>query len=105
MVGDGWLPQTDRAMALASLSSRIVVRRLALERPALHLVLLSDGTTNLDGMTKKPAAGGPAPASMSLAIRELRVVAGQVRAFTDPTGRVRFDLPPGPVDLTLRHGA
>jgi hypothetical protein len=66
---------------LPLLTRRIVVRRLVLDRPVLHLVLLPDGTTNFDGMMKPPAgaAAGAAPAQpMSLAIRELRLVGGQV---------------------------
>ncbi len=65
---------------LPLLSRRIVVRRLVLDQPALHLVLLPDGTTNFDGMMK-PAADPAAAQPMSLAIRELRVVAG--RALVD----------------------
>jgi hypothetical protein len=62
---------------LPLLARRIVVRRLVLERPALHLALLPDGTTNFDGMMK-PATGAAPAQPMSLAIRELRVVAGRV---------------------------
>jgi hypothetical protein len=63
----------------ALFSRRIVVRRLTLDRPSVHLVLRADGTTNLDGLMKagagrKPAAGG----GMSLAIRELRIDGGKV---------------------------
>jgi len=65
---------------LALLSRRIVVRRLVVDRAALHLVLRPDGTTNFDGLLKPkagPAAGRPDQA-MSLAIRELRIVEGRV---------------------------
>ncbi len=63
----------------ALFSRRIVVRRLVLDRPAVHLVLRADGTTNFDGMMKpadpaKPARG----TAMSLAVRELRVRSGRL---------------------------
>lgn len=62
---------------LPLLSRRIVVRRLALDRPAVHLVLLPDGTTNFDGMMKPAPSGAPAK-PMDLRVRELRVVAARL---------------------------
>jgi len=66
----------------ALLSRRVVVRRLVIDRPALHLVLRPDGSTNFDGMMKPPAERRPAEAeAMSLEIRELRIQDG--RALVD----------------------
>jgi hypothetical protein len=63
----------------ALLSRRVVVRRLVLDRPALHLVLNPDGTTNLDGLVKpQPAPQGKGGAAMDLAVRELRIQEGRV---------------------------
>jgi hypothetical protein len=47
---------------LALLSRRVVVKRLALDEPALHLVLRPDGTTNLDGIVRPTPAKTQAPA-------------------------------------------
>jgi hypothetical protein len=66
----------------ALLGHTVRVRRLAIERPALHLVLRADGTTNLDGVAKPAPAGGGAPAAaMDL----------DVRAFSIHEGRVLVD--------------
>jgi len=69
---------------LALLARRLVVRRLVLERPALHLVLGPGGATNFAGVLRKeapPAAGRPgaaAAAPFDLAVRELAIVEGRV---------------------------
>jgi hypothetical protein len=66
----------------ALLSRRVVVRRLVLDRPALHLVLNGDGTTNFDGLMKpQPASKAKGGAAMDLAVRELRIREG--RALVD----------------------
>src|SRR5262245_5016223 len=58
----------------ALLSRRVVVRRLVLERPAIHLVLRPDGTTNFDGLLKpQPAARPNTGGAMALAVRELEI--------------------------------
>ncbi len=65
----------------ALLVRRVVVRRLALERPALHLVLRADGGTNLDGLAAAPppgAAGKPAAAPMDLSVRALVIDGARV---------------------------
>ena len=67
---------------LALLSRRVIVRRLVIDRPALHLVLRADGTSNFDGIMKPQAERKPADAGeMSLEIRELRIQDG--RALVD----------------------
>src|SRR5262245_55684610 len=66
----------------ALLSRRVVVRRLVLERPAIHLVLRPDGTTNFDGLLKpQPAARPNAGGAMDLAVRARQVREG--RALID----------------------
>src|SRR5690349_13528536 len=50
--------------ALALLARRVVVRRLTLDGPTLHLRLGADGRTNFDGMGAAPepqAKAGPPP--------------------------------------------
>ena len=66
---------------LPLLARRIVVRSLTLERPALHLVLRPDGSTNLDSLfVTAPAAASSAGAggAIDLAVRSLVVRDGQV---------------------------
>ncbi|MGH7732078.1 MAG: AsmA-like C-terminal region-containing protein [Candidatus Eiseniibacteriota bacterium] len=79
---------------LALLSRRIVVRRLVIDRPALHLALRPDGTSNLDGILKPPGDRKPAGAGeMSLEIRELRIQDGRVLVDDLKTARrTAFDL-------------
>ena len=75
---------------LPLLSRRIVVRRLVLDRPSLHLVLLPGGGTNLDGLFAAPATGGAAggPAGPAeLAVRSLVVRGGRV--LVDDLGAAR----------------
>ena len=65
--------------ALALFAHRVVVRRLTLDSPALHLMLGADGRTNFDGMGAAPspqAKAGPQP--MDIAISEFRVKHGSV---------------------------
>jgi hypothetical protein len=65
--------------ALALLARRVVVRRLTLDSPALHLRLGADGRTNFDGMGAAPAPQAQAaPPPMDLAISEFRVKRGSV---------------------------
>lgn len=62
---------------LPLLSRRIVAHRFAIEKPALHLVLRADGTTNFDSLTA-PARTGAAPAAIELDVRGVAVNGGQV---------------------------
>jgi hypothetical protein len=69
---------------LALLARRLVVRRLVLDHPTLHLVIGPDGRTNFAGVMRAPAAGAPgtpgAPAAgapFDLAVRELEIVKAQ----------------------------
>ncbi|HEY2954028.1 MAG TPA: AsmA-like C-terminal region-containing protein [Candidatus Eisenbacteria bacterium] len=68
---------------LALLGRRLVVRRLVLDRPALHLVLGADGSTNFEGLAREAppgTRGAPAAAAapLDLAVRELRIVDARV---------------------------
>lgn len=77
----------------ALLGRRLVARRLIVDRPALHLALGADGTTNLDGIVKPPSPGKPARKLMDVELQEFRIVAG--RALVDqsePGRRVTFAL-------------
>jgi uncharacterized protein involved in outer membrane biogenesis len=63
---------------MALLGRRIVVRRLVLEQPQIHLVLRADGTTNLDGIVKEQPASAKASKPMDLEVRELAVRDGRL---------------------------
>ena len=66
----------------ALLGRRVVVRRLLVERPTLHLVMRADGTTNLDDIGRTPSTPGPAGEKpMDLELKELRIANG--RALVD----------------------
>jgi len=56
---------------MALLGKKIVVRRLVLDEPQIHLVMRADGTTNLDGVVKEQPAGAKAQKPMDLEVREL----------------------------------
>ncbi|MEO5619028.1 MAG: AsmA family protein [Candidatus Eisenbacteria bacterium] len=62
---------------LALLRGRIVVRRMVLDRPALHLLTRADGSTNFDGLMKPEPRGARARKPMDLDIRELQVTGGK----------------------------
>jgi hypothetical protein len=76
---------------LALLGRHVVVRRLALDRPQVHLVLRPDGTTNFDGLLRPPAAE-PAGAAgsrpgMDLELAEIAIAGGRV--LVDDLARAR----------------
>ncbi len=64
----------------ALLGRKVVVRRLALDHPAVHLLLRADGTTNFDGLAKPQPAGAPPSqgVGMDLAVRAFEIADGQV---------------------------
>src|SRR4030095_675147 len=63
----------------ALLGRRVVVRRLVVTRPTLHLVMRADGTTNLDDIGRKEGAPGPSGgAPMDVALRQTAVEQGRV---------------------------
>lgn len=77
---------------LPLLSKRVVVKRLTIEAPALHVVLHADGTTNLDSLGAPAKPGAEAPA-MDVDLREFEVRGGRV--LVDDLGasrRVMFSL-------------
>jgi uncharacterized protein involved in outer membrane biogenesis len=61
----------------ALLTRRVSVRRLTVERPAIHVVLRPDGTTNLDSLGAPPKPGAPPPA-MDLDVRAFAIRGGRV---------------------------
>lgn len=79
---------------MALLSRRLVVRRLVLDRPQVHLVLKADGTSNFDGLMKPPAGREARPGdAMAMRIEELRIQRGRVLVDDHkPTRRTTFDL-------------
>jgi len=62
---------------LALLGGHVVVRRLRLDRPALHLLLRADGTSNLDGLAKAPPPGAPPAKPMDFEVHELTITGGK----------------------------
>jgi uncharacterized protein involved in outer membrane biogenesis len=65
----------------ALLARKVVVRRLTLDRPALHLVLRADGTTNFDGLLKSAPGGAvaaPRAAPMDVAIQQFSIRDGNL---------------------------
>ncbi|HTK32792.1 MAG TPA: AsmA-like C-terminal region-containing protein [Candidatus Saccharimonadaceae bacterium] len=64
----------------ALLGHRLVIRRLALDRPTVHLVLRADGTTNFDGLGGPPTPGASAQPTpgMDLAVRELSLKSASI---------------------------
>jgi uncharacterized protein involved in outer membrane biogenesis len=72
----------------ALLSRRVVVRRIVLDRPALHLVMHADGTTNLDGLVKaQPASSSSSGPAMDLSVRAFEVRDGRVLVDDVRAGR------------------
>ena len=62
---------------LSLLRGKIVVRRLVLDGPALHLLTRADGTTNFDGLMKPQPKGAAPQKPMDLDVRELRINGGK----------------------------
>lgn len=63
--------------AFALLGRRLVVRRLEIVHPELHLVLRADGGSNLDGIGAPPGPAKPAP-TMDLALDRIDITGGRV---------------------------
>ena len=65
---------------LALFARRVVVRRLTLDGPSVHLLLGADGHTNFDGLggPSVPAKATAGPPPLDLAISEFRVSSGSV---------------------------
>jgi hypothetical protein len=72
---------------LALLVRRLVVRRLELDRPAIHVVLRADGTTNLDRLGAPPSQPGRPGAAMDFAVSRLDVRDGAVLIDDFAAGR------------------
>jgi AsmA-like protein len=85
-------------------SRRVVVRRLVIAGPVVHLVLRPDGTSNFDGLVKPTPGRGPGGGDMSLEIRELRIQDGRIlmddlkaarRVAFDVESRISLEAEPG----------
>ena len=62
---------------MALLSRKLRVNRLALDQPALHLLLRADGSSNLDSLGAPPQPNA-APNTMDLDVREFSIHEGRV---------------------------
>lgn len=74
---------------LALLQHRVVVRRLVIDDPGLHLVLNPDGTTNWDGLMKPSTPQTQPAAPLDLEIVELSLRRGRVLIDDLKAGRRR----------------
>jgi len=63
---------------MALLGRKIVVRRLVLDQPQVHVLMRADGTTNLDGIVKEQPASAKAQKPMDLEVRDLAITGGHV---------------------------
>lgn len=90
----------------ALLARRLVIRRLGLDHPTLHVTLRADGTTNLDSLAAPPPTAGNRAAvpPMDLAIQDLRLegarllvddVRGARRTLVEFDSRMDFALASG----------
>jgi hypothetical protein len=71
----------------ALLRRQIVVRRLLIDQPALHLVIRPDGSTNLDSLVRAPQVAEKQGQPMELDVRELTIQNGKV--LLDDLGKSR----------------
>ena len=71
----------------ALLGRRIKVERLAIEKPALHLLLRTDGSTNLDSLAAPQPAGAASSPAMDLDVRTFAIRGGRVLVDDVPAGR------------------
>lgn len=62
--------------ALALLRRQLIVRDLVLDRPVIHVLLRSDGTTNLDSIGARPSAAPAKP--IDLALERIEIEDGRV---------------------------
>lgn len=88
---------------LPLLSRRIVVRRLAVDEPALHLLLRADGSTNFDSLGAPPKPGAPPPA-MDLDVKSFTVSGGRVLVDDLKAGRRTALELETRMDLSTREG-
>ena len=73
---------------IALMSSRFVVKRLVVDRPALHVLLRADGTSNLDGVGRDPQADPAAARTpMDLSVREFVIKDGRLLVDDLKAGR------------------
>ncbi len=72
---------------LALLSRTVRVRRFILERPAVHLLLRADGTTNFDSLAAPAPQAASAPPAMDLDVRTFGIRGGRVLVDDVRAGR------------------
>jgi len=90
----------------ALLGRRLVVRRLILDQPMLHLLVRPDGTTNFDGIGRTTAPGAPGPQGkpMDLELQELHIEGAHALIDDQKSARrTTFQLD-SRVGLSLRQG-
>jgi hypothetical protein len=90
----------------ALLGRRLLVRRLILDQPMLHLLVRPDGTTNFDGIGRAGAPGPPGAQAkpMDLELSELRIDGGHALIDDQKSARrTTFQLD-SKMTLALREG-
>jgi len=90
----------------ALLARRLVIRRLVLDHPTLHLLLRADGTTNFDNLAPPPHTGGTGGGAppMDLAIRDLRLESARVLVDDVRAGRRTLIALDSRIGLSLAGG-
>lgn len=63
---------------MALLGRKVVVRKLALDQPAVHLLLRADGSTNFDSLGAPPRPGAQQAPPMDLSVKEFSIRGGRV---------------------------
>ncbi len=77
----------------ALLSKKVRVNTLALEKPAIHLLLRADGTTNFDSLGAPPRPGAAQGPAMDLELKTFAIHGGRVLVDDLKGGkRTAFDL-------------
>ncbi len=86
------------------LRKRITVRKLAIEEPALHLLLRADGTTNFDSLGAPPKPGAAEQPPMDLAVKRFAIRGGRVLIDDMKAGRRTALNVENTMDLAVRNG-
>ncbi len=89
---------------LALLSRRVVVKRLALDQPVLHLVLRADGTTNLDGIVKPTPPSATPSQAMDFTVDEFALKRARLLVDDLKVGARRTLVVDSKIKLSTRAG-